>query len=55
MNNLKNKKWWNNNPMTYLDWDLKKKDRIISQKKGFDELNKSYLETNPYLKKNFLN
>ena len=53
MNNLKNKEWWNNNPMTYLDWDLKKKQRIVRQKKGFEELNKSYLETNPFLKKKF--
>ena len=39
--------------MTYIDWDLNKKDRIVKQKIGFGILNKKYLNTNPYLKKNF--
>ena len=34
MNNSKNKNWWNKNPMTYIDWDLNEKDRIVSQKKN---------------------
>jgi len=53
MNNLKNKNWWNKNPMTYIDWDLDEKNRIVSQKKEFEKLNKNYLNTNPYLKKKF--
>jgi len=53
MNNSKNKNWWNKNPMTYLDWDLKKKDRIVKQRDGFKELNNKYLDTNPFLKKKF--
>lgn len=55
MINFENKNWWNNNPMTYIDWDLNKKDRIVKQKKGFGILNKKYLNTNPYLKKKFQN
>ena len=53
MNNFKNKNWWNNNPMTYIDWDFKKKDRIVKQNHDFKILNKKYLDTNPYLKKFF--
>jgi hypothetical protein len=30
MNNLLNKNWWNENPMIYLDWDLKRNDRLVS-------------------------
>lgn len=52
MNNLLNKNWWNENPMTYLDWDLKRNDRLVSQKKDFKKINNKYLNTNPYLKKN---
>ena len=38
MNNKNNKIWWNNNPMTYLDWNLKKSDRLVSQKINFRKL-----------------
>ena len=55
MNNLLNKSWWNQNPMTYLDWDLKRNDRLVSQKKDFKKINDKYLKTNPYLKKKFKN
>jgi SAM-dependent methyltransferase len=55
MNNLLNKNWWNENPMTYLDWDLKRNDRLVSQKKDFKKINDKYLNTNPYLKKKFEN
>ena len=53
MNNKNNKIWWNNNPMTYLDWNLKKSDRLVSQKINFRKLNETYLKTNPYLIKKF--
>jgi hypothetical protein len=53
MNNKNNKNWWNNNPMTYLDWNLKKSDRLVTQKINFRKLNETYLQTNPYLIKKF--
>lgn len=53
MNNSKNRNWWNENPMTYLDWDLKKSDRLVTQKINFKKLNDKYLKSNPYLIKKF--
>jgi len=38
-------------PMIYLDWDKHKID--IKEKKEFEKLNQSYLDTNPYLKSFF--
>ena len=45
MNNKNNKIWWNNNPMTYLDWNLKKSDRLVSQKINFRKLNQQSQST----------
>lgn len=53
MINSKNKKWWNDNPMTYIDWELNKQERLVKKKEDFKALNKNYIETNPYLKKKF--
>lgn len=43
-----NKQWWENLPMTYEDWE--KGDRLP---KDFAELEKIFLQSNPWISKNF--
>lgn len=51
--NSKNKNWWDNNTMSYKDWDLNEKDRSIDDPKDIDEVNRKYIYSNPYLKNFF--
>ena len=53
MNNFKNKSWWDNNPMTYKDWELPLEKRVLNNIDEFRKLNEEYLHANPYLKKFF--
>ncbi len=52
--NIPNEEWWNNNPMTYEDWDLSNDIRGSLNKVKFKKINNDYLFYNPYLK-NFFN
>jgi len=51
--NSPNKKWWDNNPMTYVDWE--EDDRGLKEREEFEKLNQDYLRTNPYLETYFSN
>ena len=53
--NIPNKDWWNNNPMTYEDWDLSKDIRASLNADKFKKINFDYIFHNPYLKKFFNN
>ena len=53
MNNFNNKSWWDNNPMTYKDWDLSLEKRIANNIDEFRKINEDYLNNNPYLKNLF--
>ena len=52
--NTPNEDWWNNNPMTYEDWDLSKDIRGSLNADKFKKINFDYIFHNPYLK-NFFN
>jgi ubiquinone/menaquinone biosynthesis C-methylase UbiE len=47
----KNKTWWEKLPMTYADWE--KKERIPRTKKDFVEVEKKFLDGNPYIRDKF--
>ena len=53
MSNFENKSWWDNNPMTYKDWELPLEERVLNNIDEFRKLNEIYLQANPYLKKFF--
>ena len=53
MNNFNNKSWWDNNPMTYKDWNLSLEKRIANNIDEFRKINEDYLNNNPYLKNLF--
>ena len=37
--NSENKKWWDENTMSYKDWDLNEKDRLDDDPKSIIEVN----------------
>ena len=47
----KNQQWWEELPMTYEDWDSKK--RIPETKEDFLEIEKKFLEESPFIKNQF--
>ena len=53
MNNFNNKSWWDNNPMSYKNWDLSLEKRIANNIDEFRKINEDYLNNNPYLKNLF--
>ena len=53
--NSENKKWWDENTMSYKDWDLNEKDRLDDDPKSIIEVNWKYIYTNPFLKNFFTN
>lgn len=55
--NLPNSKWWDNNPMTYVEDQIENwsdSARFVKEEEGFAKLNADYLDTNPWLKAFFL-
>jgi ubiquinone/menaquinone biosynthesis C-methylase UbiE len=46
-----NKLWWNELPMTYVDWGLKERSLLTAE--DFSKLERDFLENNPWIKKNF--
>ena len=50
MDNQNNKKWWDNNTMSYADWDLDEKIRTEDTSEKLDKLNQKYISGNPFLK-----
>lgn len=55
MSNLDNKKWWDENTMSYTDWDLNGKIRLKDDPESISEVNRKYIDSNPYLKDFFTN
>ena len=51
--NSENKKWWDDNTMSYKDWDLNVKDRLNDDPKSIIEVNWKYIYSNPFLKNFF--
>ena len=51
--NFNNEKWWDQNTMSYKDWDLPPSERKKNELSDFTRLNQAYLDSNPYLKKKF--
>ena len=50
MNNSENKKWWDDNTMSYTDWDLDEKIRLKDESENINETNQKYISINPFLK-----
>ena len=50
MKNQENKKWWDNNTMSYVDWDLDEKIRLKDLTENINEVNQKYISENPFLK-----
>ena len=50
MKNQENKKWWDNNTMSYVDWDLDDKIRLKDLPENINEVNQKYISENPFLK-----
>lgn len=48
-NNIKNEKWWDDNTMSYRDWNLNENERKKNNSFSIKTVNKMYLESNPYL------
>lgn len=47
----KNKGWWEELPMTYVDWE--KTERTLSRKEQFENLRRVFLDSNPWLRDEF--
>ncbi len=47
-----NKNWWEKLPMTYKNWE--KEERQLTSKEDFDELEKIFLDSNPWIAKNVI-
>ena len=48
--NFNNEKWWDQNTMSYKNWDLPPSEREKNQLSDLIRLNQAYLDSNPYLK-----
>ena len=55
MSNLDNKNWWDENTMSYTDWDLNEKIRLKDDPEDISKVNQKYIDSNPYLKDFFTN
>lgn len=53
MDNLNNKKWWDDNTMSYVDWDKDEKIRSEDSPAKIKEVNKNYILNNQFLAKFF--
>ena len=47
--NNSNQDWWDNNPMTYENWNLSKNKRSLINKAKIKKINLDYIKNNPYL------
>ena len=47
--NNSNQNWWDNNPMTYENWNLSKNKRSLINKAKIKKINLDYIKNNPYL------
>lgn len=45
-----NRRWWERMPMTYVDWGMNKRD--LSEHKAFHEVQKAFLQNNPWVIEN---
>jgi hypothetical protein len=45
-----NRQWWENMPMTYVDWELN--ERHLSDHEAFEEVQKKFLKNNPWVAEN---
>ena len=50
MRNQENKKWWDNNTMSYAEWDLDDKIRLKDLPENINEVNQKYISENQFLK-----
>ena len=48
--NFNNEKWWDQNTMSYKNWDLPPSEREKNELSDLIRLNQAYLNSNPYLK-----
>jgi len=47
----KNRGWWEELPMTYVDWE--KTERTLSRKEQFENVRRVFLDSNPWLRDQF--
>lgn len=49
MDNSNNKKWWDDNTMSYVAWDKDEKIRSKDSPEAINEVNRNYILSNPFL------
>ena len=49
MDNSLNKNWWDENTMSYQEWNLNEELRSKDDPKNIETVNKNYITSNPYL------
>jgi ubiquinone/menaquinone biosynthesis C-methylase UbiE len=54
MDNSNNKKWWDDNTMSYVAWNKDEKIRSKASQEAINDINKKYISSNPFLKNFFL-